>query len=79
MSFFYRFRFLPLFLGILFLVIGYYYSSIKAYIPYQDPTPEITAQYIKNMSMGDTFFKIGTIFIWVWIIAKVILRLFMRR
>lgn len=46
-------------IGIILLVIGFYYSIIKAGIPYQDSTPEMIQMYNKNMKIGDGLTLIG--------------------
>lgn len=47
--------------GIIILVIGFYYSVFKAGIPYQDPTPELQIQYEINYNIGNILTKIGTL------------------
>ncbi len=45
--------------GSIVMLIGLYYSVIKAGIPYQDPTPELLAEYNRNMQTGETLCLIG--------------------
>lgn len=45
--------------GIILLVIGLYYSMIKAGIPYQDPPLELQIQYAINMGIGEILSKNG--------------------
>ena len=45
--------------GIILLVIGLYYSMIKAGITYQDPPLELQIQYAINMGIGEILSKNG--------------------
>ena len=45
--------------GIILLVIGLYYSMIKAGIPYQDPPIEIQIQYAVYVEIGEILQKNG--------------------
>lgn len=74
----YKFRFLPLFLGILFLIVGLYYSMIKAGIPYQDATYEMSSNYFLYMNIGEDFFKLGMLTIIFWSVFVIFKRLFYR-
>lgn len=49
--------------GVVILLIGFYYEGVKAGIPYQDPTPELTQKYLNNIYTGHTLYKIGFIMI----------------
>lgn len=39
--------------GGIILLIGLYYSVVKAGIPYQDPPPALQIQYAVNMGIGE--------------------------
>ena len=45
--------------GIILLVIGLYYSMIKAGIPYQDPPIELQIQYAVYVEIGEILQKNG--------------------
>lgn len=45
--------------GGIILLIGLYYSMVKAGIPYQDPPPALQIQYAVNMGIGETLVGIG--------------------
>jgi len=69
-----------LFGGIL-LIAGLYYTCVKAGIPYQDPTPEMTAQYERNEGIGIALSLVGSgiellclIIVIVYIVRKKILK-----
>lgn len=47
--------------GLIILVIGLYYSVVKAGIPYQDPTVEMQVQYAINYGIGSVLSKAGLI------------------
>ena len=47
--------------GIIILVIGFYYSAIKAGIPYQDAPIELQKQYEINYNIGNVLTKIGSL------------------
>lgn len=65
-----------LLIGIVVFAVGFYYTAIKAGIPYQDPTPEMQREYIRNMKIGDRLCFWGGIIILSdivgWIIYVVI-------
>ena len=42
-----------LLVGIVVFAVGFYYTAIKAGIPYQDPTPEMLREYNRNMKIGE--------------------------
>lgn len=39
-------------LGGILVIAGLYFTMVKAGLPYQDPTPEMTAQYERHMDIG---------------------------
>lgn len=45
--------------GIIILLIGIYYSAIKAGIPYQDPPLELQIKYAVNAGIGDILVRTG--------------------
>lgn len=45
--------------GIIILIIGLYYSIIKAGIPYQDPPLDLWIQYETNVRIGRVLTGIG--------------------
>jgi len=72
LNFVYKFRWFPLVISCITIIVGFYFSFIKAGIPYQDPTPELTKRYTFYMNLGDTILLIGFIALLVsislWII-----------
>lgn len=63
--------------GFIILVVGLYYSIIKAGIPYQDPTPEMLEQYNRDARMGEILTLAGIIVegicavgFGVWVLVK---------
>lgn len=70
-----KLRFIPLFIGIVTLIVGFYYSAIKAGVPYQDPTPEMTEKYTHYMNIGDTLMLIGFIAIVIATIFLIVLKI----
>jgi len=55
-------RFWPLILiavGLLFLVGGFIYDVMFAGIPYQDPTPEISARYAHHARVASVICRVG--------------------
>lgn len=45
--------------GLILCLMGFYYSVIKAGIPYQDPPLELQIQYAIHMGIGETLLKSG--------------------
>jgi hypothetical protein len=45
--------------GVLLLIIGVIYDVIFAGIPYQDPTPEMSARYAFHSYIASIFYWIG--------------------
>lgn len=45
--------------GIIILIIGAYYTYIKAGIPYQDPPLKLQIQYAANMEIGNILSRSG--------------------
>lgn len=45
--------------GILLCLMGFYYSMVKAGIPYQDPPLELQIQYAVYMGTGEILLKNG--------------------
>ena len=58
--------------GALILLLGAYYSVIKAGIPYQDPPLELQIQYAVNMGIGDELCKVGLSVLTVGIVGRII-------
>jgi hypothetical protein len=55
-------RLLPLFVlgvGILLVFGGIIYDILYAGIPYQDPTPEMSARYAYHSHIASNYYKIG--------------------
>lgn len=55
-------RHLPLILiglGILLLISGFAYDVVFAGIPYQDPTPEMSARYAHHSRIASGFYILG--------------------
>lgn len=70
-----KLRFIPLLIGIVAFIVGFYYSAIKAGIPYQDPTPEMAEKYTLYMNIGDNLMLLGFIAIVIGIIFFVVLKI----
>lgn len=47
--------------GAILVFTGFYYSVIKAGIPYQDPPLELQIQYAVDMKIGEILLKTGLI------------------
>ena len=45
--------------GCLIFTAGVYYAIVKAGIPYQDPTPEMSFNYEVNYRVGEVLFTLG--------------------
>jgi len=56
-------------IGILIVISGFVYDVLFAGIPYQDPTPELQAQYNFHSSVAGWFYKTGGILFLVGLIA----------
>lgn len=48
--------------GIVILLMGAYYSILKAGIPYQDPPIELQIQYAVDAGIGELLTRIGVLF-----------------
>lgn len=46
-------------LGVLLLIFGFAYDLVFAGIPYQDPTPTISARYAFHSRIASGFYTIG--------------------
>lgn len=75
MKILYKIRFIPLIIGITVIIVGFYYSVIKAGIPYQDPPPELLEKYMFYMSIGENLMSIGFSISIVSIILLIILKI----
>ena len=65
--------------GVIILVIGLYYSVIKAGIPYQDPPLELQIQYAVNMGIGDTLLRGGFLISVLGMILRIITGIIAKR
>lgn len=65
--------------GILLCLMGFYYSMIKAGIPYQDPTPELQMQYAIHEGIGRILLKNGSLTILCGGIVRLLLAVKARR
>lgn len=45
--------------GMIFLLVGFWYAVVEAGLPYQDPTPQMLEQYNRSMTIGSLFLMIG--------------------
>ena len=50
-----------LFAGIIVFFVGFYFNFVKAGLPYQDPTTEMTIQWLANERAGNTCMATGSI------------------
>jgi len=64
--------------GVIILLIGFYFSMIKAGIPYQDPTTEMTIRWTAYYYAGTTCLQYGGIAFLVGVIGRVVC-IFIRR
>lgn len=71
----YKLRFIPLVVGFVICIVGFYYSVIKAGIPYQDPTPEMTKKYMLYMRIGDTLSITGSGILLIAITLLIVLKI----
>jgi hypothetical protein len=74
-------RFLPLLLlalGILLLIGGFFYDVVFAGVPYQDPTPEMSARYAFHSHIASAAYLLGGGSFLVGVAASIIRR-FSRR
>ena len=65
--------------GVIILVIGLYYSVIKAGIPYQDPPLELQIQYAINMGIGEILLKYGFMITVLGTILQIITGIIVKR
>lgn len=63
-------------LGIVTLSLGFYYQTIKAGIPFQDPTPELYKEYLHYYNIGKTLNNIGLVAIILSIMTLILHRVF---
>ena len=61
--------------GCLIFVVGIYYAVVKAGIPYQDPTPEMSLNYEVNLRVGEILLLLGAAAFAVGAAGRVIIRL----
>ena len=61
--------------GCLIFASGVYYMIIRAGIPYQDPTPEMSLNYEINYRVGEILFTMGAAAFAVGAAGRVIIRL----
>lgn len=64
--------------SLLLIAIGLYYCIFEAGIPYQDPTPEMQAQYDMYAGTGDSLVVIGMVFLLIGAIMKILAFLYDR-
>ena len=65
--------------GCLVFAAGVYYMIIKAGIPYQDPTPEMSLNYAVNFRVGGVLLVLGAAAFAVGAAGRVIRRLIRRK
>ena len=65
--------------GVIILIIGFYYSVIKAGIPYQDPPLELQIQYAINMGIGEIMLKYGFLLTVLGMILRIITGIMAKR
>lgn len=64
--------------GLLLLVAGFVYDVLFAGIPYQDPTPEMSARYARHASIASTIRWCGAGFVLLSSLAGIV-RFFARK
>ena len=62
-----------LFASISSLAAGFYFRMIKAGLPYQDPTPQLTQKYIFHDTTGKTLLITGAVLLVVYIALSLFL------
>ncbi len=65
----------PLILGLCLLVAGFLYDLQFAGLPYQDPTPELQAQYNFHSSVASRIMSAGAVLMLaglVWLVCRLI-------
>lgn len=45
--------------GMIFLLVGFWYAVVEAGLPYQDPIPEMLEQYNRSMTIGGLLLMTG--------------------
>jgi len=60
---------LPVVIGLAILGGGLFYDTMFAGIPYQDPTPEMSARYARESEIASTMMKVGA---WVFLFGLVV-------
>jgi threonine/homoserine/homoserine lactone efflux protein len=71
----------PLFLlglGLVVVVVGFFYDVSFAGIPYQDPTPEMSARYAHQSRIASRIYSVGGVALLFGAIAAII-QLILRR
>lgn len=66
-------------LGFSMILIGFVYDALFAGIPYQDPTPELLAQWEYQRSVAGLFYKTGGIVLLMGVLAAPIIWIRIRR
>ena len=61
--------------GIVVLLFGFYYTFIKAGLPYQDPPLELLAQWNTYGEVGETLSLWGVVMILAGIVGSVLLKI----
>lgn len=61
-----------LWLGLLFIVIGFLYDVYFVNVPFQDPPPELLKKYVFHKNVSDIIFYFGVILLVISIIARII-------
>jgi len=62
------------FIGFAIVLLGLFYDVLFAGIPYQDPTPELQAQYDFHSSVAGLIYKTGGIALLLGLLAIPIIR-----
>lgn len=65
--------------GCLIFAAGVYYAIVKAGIPYQDPTPEMSLQYAVDFRIGEVLLTLGAAAFAVGAAGRVIMRFVKRK
>lgn len=70
-----KFRLLPMILGVAFCLIGWFFVFIKAGLPYQDPTPEMTSHYNWYSTTGSALMQFGLFLIVAGLLISIIYKI----
>ncbi|MDR3343978.1 MAG: hypothetical protein LBT21_00035 [Oscillospiraceae bacterium] len=70
-----KLRFLPLITSLAVLACGCYFAVFKAGAPYQDPTPDLQAEWERYMQIGGWLNAIGLLLLLFSVVFLIVLRI----